>query len=107
MVLSKQLWKQHELALKVLIILNLIDACATIGWVESELAYEANPLMAHLLSISPSLFLFYKILLVNLGIALLWIYRERAFARLVTIPVVAIYVAIDVYHLVNIIAVYI
>ena len=96
-------WRHHKAALKFIVILNLLDACATIVWVESGLAYEANPLMKYLLDISPGLFLFFKLLLVNLGISLLWIYREKSFARLVTIPVAAVYAGVGIYHLVHVI----
>ena len=99
--MSEVNWRRHKAALKIIIVLNLLDACATIIWVESGLAYEANPLMRYLLDISPALFLFFKLLLVNLGISLLWIYRENTFARHVTIPVTAVYMGIGVYHLVH------
>ena len=45
--------------------MNLVDAIATCVWVTLGIAVEQNPLMAHLIGFSPSVFIIIKTLLVN------------------------------------------
>ena len=89
----------HNICLKLLLVLNLFDAVSTYIWVSLGYAKEANPIMDYLLSVSPPGFILYKILIVNLGVLLLWRLRERAFCRIITVPVTGVYVAIGIMHL--------
>ena len=64
-------------ALALILILNLVDALATLTWVELGYATEANPVMAELLGAGPVAFVGAKLLLVSGGVYLLWRYRAR------------------------------
>jgi hypothetical protein len=77
---------------KVVLVLNLLDAVFTLLWVWSGLAREANPLMRELVHHHPVAFAASKLALVGLGSLLLWQWRERPLA------VVAIFVAFLAYY---------
>ena len=79
---------------KVVLVLNLLDAIFTLIWVKAGLARESNPLIADIVSEQPVLFALAKLALVGLGSALLWIHRDRALA------VIGIFVAFLAYYLV-------
>ena len=80
-------------------ILSVIDGVLTIFWVLSKRATEANPLMNHLISQNPVLFMVVKIALVALGITLLWRFRERPLATWGIVACFLIYSTIFVHHL--------
>jgi hypothetical protein len=77
---------------KVILVLNLLDAVFTLLWVWAGLAREANPLLRDLVQHSPVAFAASKLALVGLGSLLLWHWRERPLA------VVAIFVAFLAYY---------
>ena len=89
----------HRVGLKLLLILNLFDAICTYIWVMMGYAKEANPLMDYVISASPGGFILYKIVIVNLGVLLLWRFRKKTFCRVITIPVIGVYVAITFIHM--------
>ncbi|QDG52304.1 hypothetical protein FIV42_16630 [Persicimonas caeni] len=80
-------------------VLNAIDAVATVTWVSADLAYEANPLMAHLLDIHPVLFVATKLTLVGLSVWLLWRHCDRMLSMVAAIALFGLYYALIVYHL--------
>ena len=77
---------------KVVLVLNLLDAVFTLAWVNTGLAREANPLMDELVHEHPVAFAATKLTLVGLGSLLLWRLRWRPLA------VVAIFVAFLAYY---------
>lgn len=77
---------------KVVLVLNLLDAIFTLLWVWAGLAKEANPLMRDLAHHHPVAFAAAKLALVGLASALLWRWRDRPLA------VVAIFLAFLVYY---------
>ena len=79
--------------------LNVIDAVATIIWVSTGLAIEANPMMERLLNYHPLAFLVVKLTLVLLGSILLWRFRERVFAVVVLVSLFLVYYGLLLYHL--------
>jgi len=84
--------------LSAVIVLNVVDAIFTIGWVESGLAREANPLMAILME-QPILFICIKLALVSLGVVLLWLRRQRPAAVIGIVLIFVAYYAILLHHL--------
>jgi hypothetical protein len=77
---------------KVVLVLNLLDAVFTLLWVWSGLAKEANPLLRQLVLESPVGFAAAKLAVVGLASLLLWRLRERPLA------VVAIFLAFLAYY---------
>tara|TARA_R110002060_G_scaffold2728_2_gene4461 strand:- start:80 stop:469 length:390 start_codon:yes stop_codon:yes gene_type:complete len=67
-------------ALIMLLFLNIVDAMATLYWVENKLATETNPLMHAWIQLSPDLFITVKITLVTMGTILLWTFRKHRLA---------------------------
>lgn len=88
-----------EKGLLALFLLNLLDAVATLLWVEAGLATEANPVMAAALDSGPATFLGAKIAVVTLSMALLWRHRARLFPRIAAIPLCLLYAAVGGVHL--------
>ena len=82
---------RFERVLRILLVLNVFDAVLTLIWVETGIAYEANPLMAGPLEGSPLGFMVIKMTLVALSIGLIWRLRERRAARTAMIPVALLY----------------
>ena len=72
---SHWLGERASLTLLIIVILNVIDAYLTAGWMQLGVIEEANPLMATLLDHGPVVFLNVKFAIVCLGCILL--YRRR------------------------------
>jgi uncharacterized membrane protein len=79
-------------------VLNTLDGILTIFWVETGRAEEANPLMEHVLSASPGLFMILKLSLVALGLTLLWRLRKNRFSFFSSHLILACYSGIIFYH---------
>lgn len=77
---------------KVVLVLNLLDAVFTLLWVYAGFAREANPLIDELVHEAPVAFAAAKIAIVGLGSLLLWRLRRRPLA------VVAIFAAFLAYY---------
>ncbi len=77
---------------KAVLVLNVIDAVATVLWVSDRKAIESNPLLAELPEMHPVLFVLIKTGLVSAGSYLLWRHRDRPLA------VVSIFVAFLAYY---------
>jgi len=85
----------------VLTIFILIDLTATIYWVANDLGYEANPVMAFFLKISPFLFVIAKLGLSTVGIGILYYFRKRFRQTIfrVLLFLNLVYITIFAYHL--------
>jgi hypothetical protein len=79
---------------KMVLVLNLLDAVLTLVWVRSGLALEANPLIDELVDDHALAFILVKLGLVGLGSWLLWQRRRRPIA------VIGIFAAFMAYYLV-------
>ena len=88
-----------EGGLRALLVLNLLDAFATLIWVHVGHASEANPLMAMAIDSGPAVFLLSKVALVCLAVTLLWRVREVAGARLALVPLALLYALVAGGHL--------
>lgn len=80
-----------EGGLRALLVLNLLDAFATLTWVYMGHASEANPLMAMAIEAGPAVFVLSKVALVCLAVALLWRHREVVGARMALVPAALLY----------------
>jgi|TARA_Y100000310_G_C20700775_1_gene829659 hypothetical protein len=85
--------------LKLILIMNLVDALATLLWIRLGIAEEDNPIMEFVLEINESAFILIKTALVVLSIFLLWRMKDFASARILTIPVFLIYSYVTILHL--------
>ena len=86
-------------ALLAIFALNLFDTFATLTWISSSLAYEANPFSANLLYNTPHLFVVFKLSLAGLGCFLLWRLRQHPRVTLVSQCLLMIYSFLGLYHL--------
>jgi len=64
----------------LVLLLNILDASATIWFVEQSVAVEANPLMKYFLDMGIFPFLAAKLLVVIVSLRILWVYRDRKIA---------------------------
>ena len=98
--MGKNLIKESHyfLLASALIIMNLIDAVFTLGFVELGAATEANPIMEILLSSGPVLFVIGKMGLVSLGVVLLWRFRHVKAALVGLITTTGVYSVLCAYH---------
>jgi hypothetical protein len=81
------------------LILNLLDALFTIGFVQLGAAEEANPLMAGPLAQSPLSFMLVKLSLVSLCVALLWRLRNHRSANAALFASAGVYMVLLAYHI--------
>lgn len=81
-----------------LLLLNLFDALCTITWVELDIAWEANPVMALALEGSPVMFMVSKMALVQAGTWLLAAHQHARAARVALGAGCALYVGIAAWH---------
>lgn len=86
-------------AAAALLILNLLDAIFTLGYVQLGAATEANPLMALPLSDGPIAFMLIKLSLVSFCVALLWRLQHHRGAVAAMFATTAIYGALVCYHI--------
>ena len=88
-----------ERSLRLILLLNLLDALYTSYWMGLGWMSEANPLMAHAFERGPGLFLLSKLMLVSLSVWVLWQHRDRQLARLSAIPLGMLYAFVGGQHL--------
>jgi len=88
-----------ERSLRLVVLLNLMDALYTLAWVHWGWATEANPVMAGAMDIGPAVFIISKIALVSLSVWTLWNNRDRLLARLSVIPLAVLYAFVGGHHL--------
>jgi hypothetical protein len=89
----------YERVLRLLLLLNLMDALFTIAWIGWGWASEANPVMAMAIEQSPSGFILAKVALVSLAVGLLWRLREHRMAHAAVIPLGLLYAFVAGQHL--------
>jgi hypothetical protein len=87
-----------QLALGATLVFNLLDLLATIAYVDTGLAVEANPVMAVALCLGYAPFALCKLSLVSAGVMVLWKHRARLLARVGSITVCAAYSCVIAYH---------
>ena len=85
--------------LYLIFIANLLDAYFTLGWINTGVATEANPLMAFLLDLGPVWFLSGKIGAVTLACLILLYCKHLRAAKVVLIIANILYLAILGIHL--------
>lgn len=78
--------------------MNLVDAIATLTWIQMGIAEEENPLMGFILQNNEIAFVIIKTVLVALSAGLLWRMRVLSLARILIIPVFFIYLYVTVLH---------
>lgn len=93
-------WLERRAALLLILIgcLNICDAVLTAGWMSLGVIEEANPLMAFLLDLDPTLFFAVKSALVPLGCFILWRYRRVTLAKVSIFGLFCVYTAVMVLH---------
>jgi hypothetical protein len=84
---------------KVVLVLNLLDAVFTLTWTGAGAAREANPLLEPLATGSPLLFTAVKLALVGSGSWLLWRHRQRPLAIIAIFAAFLVYYALLLHHL--------
>jgi hypothetical protein len=82
-----------------LFFLNIGDAFATHYWVTNGFAEELNPAMRVLLEFSPALFLLIKIVTGSICVWILWSRRDGKFVKVLTLPLLGVYLTILFLHL--------
>jgi hypothetical protein len=87
-----------ERILGATLVFNLIDMILTLLVVTTDIAVEANPVMATFLSRSPVEFSLAKLALVSMGVWVLWQHRHRRLAMLGSLAVFTAYLLTIVYH---------
>jgi hypothetical protein len=85
--------------LKAIVIMNLLDAVLTLGWIQAGLAEEANAFLRDLAHGNAMGFMLAKIGLVSPGALLLWRYRERPLAIVGAFGAFLIYYLVLLHHL--------
>lgn len=86
-------------AAAALLVLNLLDAIFTLGYVQLGAAEEANPLMALPLANGPLAFMLIKLSLVSLGVTLLWRLQKHRTAVAGMFGGTGVYIALVAYHI--------
>lgn len=89
----------YAVLLTLLVLFSLIDGFASALWVNYNFANEANPLMAALMDIDLSLFLYIKIGVTLVCGILLWKIRYRPLAKIALVFALAIYTYILYKHI--------
>lgn len=87
-----------ERALRALVVLNLFDLVSTQLWVHTGLTTEANPVMAQAMDMSSLSFGAAKMGLVMFSVGLLWMHRDKRFARIAVLPALMLYVLVSGGH---------
>lgn len=84
-----------------LLILNAMDCIGTLYGIHHGYAYEANPIMAHLLSLGDAVFVIVKVTVVSL--VSLFLYAMRGFKppviKVIFICLVAVYAMLNIVHI--------
>lgn len=88
-----------ETIIRVVLVLNMLDALLTLVWVYSGFATEANPLMEDLVHNHPVMFVVVKFSLVTLGSVLLLRLRKRPMSVVAIFFAFLAYYCILLYHL--------
>ncbi len=88
-----------KLIVKLVIVLNVVDAVLTVIWIATGRATEANPLLQDMAHTHPLQFVIVKLLLVSFGTWLLWRQRKRPLAVISIFSAFLVYYFLIIYHL--------
>ena len=81
-------------------VLNLVDAISTTIMVGSGLARELNPIAEMLILHNPIVFFLAKMAVITLCVITLFVFKSRKLVQLTITPLVAIYSALLIWHLI-------
>ena len=93
----RRAWEAPTVA--AVLVLNVLDAGFTLGWLRRGEATEANPLFEELASQRPWRFVLVKVALVALGLVILYRYRHVKLARGSLVLALVVYLGLFAYHL--------
>jgi len=80
-----------KLALRMLVILNVLDACCTLVLVGFKFTTEANPIMDLFLQKGPLIFGLVKLIVTLTSVGLLWLARNSKWALPASLCLVGIF----------------
>jgi hypothetical protein len=95
----------HEIFLKILIILNLLDLCITIFAVEGGYAEEVNPIMGYFLNASPLAFAMFKIFVMQHALLVeynRWVKKEKLSKKWVWYFLISVYGATVLWNVITV-----
>jgi len=90
---------------KWLIALNTVDCIATVFTISMGWGYELNPLMRWLITTSPSLFILFKLIIVNVFVMMIGYTKPSTYGLIATKAALICYCGICLLHLYNLIAI--
>ena len=94
-----------NILLPVLVLLTLIDLTATVFWVSSGIATEANPILEAVIQKSFLLFAFVKISLAYLGVLILRHHKKKRIVFDLAMAAVFVYLGVTAWHVVGLLMV--
>ena len=94
-----------NILLPVLVLLTLIDLTATVFWVSSGIATEANPILEAVIQKSFLLFAFVKISLAYFGVLILRHHKKKRIVFDLAMAAVFIYLGVTAWHVVGLLMV--
>jgi hypothetical protein len=83
----------------LIFLMNIIDLCFTLYWINIEVATEANPLLNFLLTLGLGYFISFKILISSIGLIILNKYKYLALAKQGIYLTFGYYLVLIIYHL--------
>ena len=94
-----------NILLPVLVLLTLIDLTATVFWVSSGIATEANPILEAVIQKSFLLFAFVKISLAYFGVLILRHHKKKRIVFDLAMAAVFVYLGVTAWHVVGLLMV--
>jgi hypothetical protein len=88
-----------KVTLRLIFILNLVDAILTAIWINYGLAAEANPIMDYTLSFGLIPFITIKVGVAGVAIIILWFLRKEFLAKIAAMFSFALLFLVMMYHL--------
>jgi Domain of unknown function (DUF5658) len=98
-VYERPLWATGlGIVLALVLLLNLVDLCATVFLISAGFATEANPIMGGAFEGGTFAFALAKIVMVSAGVSVLFHFRQRRLATVGAFAALAVYGGVCVYH---------
>ena len=94
-----------NILLPVLVLLTLIDLTATVFWVSSGIATEANPILEAVIQKSFLLFAFVKISLAYFGVLVLRHHKRKRIVFDLAMAAVFVYLGVTAWHVMGLLMV--
>ena len=94
-----------NILLPVLVLLTLIDLTATVFWVSSGIATEANPILEAVIQKSFLLFAFVKISLAYFGVLILRHHKRKRIVFDLAMAAVFVYLGVTAWHVMGLLMV--